>query len=184
MACCIAAWPSILPAIPFSAWRLASSTRRARSVYLKRTARTATMSSPPATSAARNCQPSRTRRTNPSSKTRFVLANSKEDGVGEGRALAEEASAHRDRGVGAARARRAEQGGEGGAAQAVPAQDAGHRLTRHDRLDQRGDEEAESQRPQHLPEHEEGHPQGFPDRGWQRGHQRLYTFPRKCGSGC
>src|SRR5712692_1349130 len=69
--------PSMRPRSPFSACMRASSTMRARRVYLKTTARIPIISSPPANSAATNCHPSSTSRTMPSSKTRFVLANSK-----------------------------------------------------------------------------------------------------------
>ena len=72
----IAPWPSILPESPLSACFLASATMRARRVYLKAMASIAIISRPPANSAARNCQPSSTSRTRPSSKTRLVLANS------------------------------------------------------------------------------------------------------------
>ena len=71
-------WPSIVDATtPFSAWRLASSIIRWRSVSLKRIHRITAISRPPANSAATNCQPRRISRTRPSSKTRFVDANSK-----------------------------------------------------------------------------------------------------------
>ena len=70
-----ASW--VEPKTPRSAWRLASSTIRLRSVTLNRIHRSTAMSRPPANSAATNCQPKRMRRTRPSSKTRLVEANSK-----------------------------------------------------------------------------------------------------------
>src|SRR5437660_4277375 len=74
----ISPWPSMLePTTPRSACRLASSTIRRLKVSLKRIQRITAISSPPANSAPTNCHPRRTRRTSPSSKTRFVAANSK-----------------------------------------------------------------------------------------------------------
>src|SRR6202171_5341661 len=74
----ISPWASCVePKTPRSACCLAPSIIRWRSVTLKRTQRMTAMSRPPANSAATNCQPSRMRRTRPSSKTRFVDANSK-----------------------------------------------------------------------------------------------------------
>ncbi len=65
------------PTIPRSAWRVASSTIRRLSVSLKAIQSSTAISSPPANSAARTCQPRRMRRTTPSSKTRLVEANPK-----------------------------------------------------------------------------------------------------------
>src|SRR6266853_1778276 len=70
-----ASW--VEPKPPRSAWRLASSTIRWRSVTLKRIQRITAIKRPPANSAATNGQPRKIRRTRPSSNTRLVEANSK-----------------------------------------------------------------------------------------------------------
>ena len=73
----MAAWPSIDPAAPWSAWSLAACTTRERRKSRKHTATTTIISGPPTNSARVNCQPSSSARITPSSTTRLVLAISK-----------------------------------------------------------------------------------------------------------
>ncbi len=71
----MAAWPSMRPATPWSAWALASASsprlRNRRSSMV----RTTIITTPPAQVAAVNLQPSITQSTMPSSSTRLVEAN-------------------------------------------------------------------------------------------------------------
>src|SRR5205823_8092997 len=101
-----------------------------------------------------------------------------QDRVGEGRAFAKQAATDRDRGIGAARARGPEQGGERDPAEVVPAQDPGDRLPGDERLDHGGDQKAEDERPEDLPEHEKGHLERFPDCVDDARHWRIYTRHR------
>src|SRR6476661_6156886 len=73
----MAAWPSIDPATPRSAWVRASSMRRDRTKIRNSPARITIMIGPPTNSAAVNCQPINSARITPSSTTRLVDAISK-----------------------------------------------------------------------------------------------------------
>src|SRR5580658_7531278 len=70
----IAAWPSIKPAIPRSAFTRASRTSRSRNVSRNSTAISTIMIGPPVNSAKVNCQPMSRARITPSSITRLVEA--------------------------------------------------------------------------------------------------------------
>ena len=70
----IAAWPSIDPAMPRSAWSRASRSSRSRRKSRNSTARNTIISAPPLNSASVNCQPISSARITPSSITRLVDA--------------------------------------------------------------------------------------------------------------
>src|SRR5260370_28251061 len=71
----IAAWPSIEPAMPFSACSSADFFSESLSVKRKRRTRAAIMIGPPINSAAAKCHEISTHISTPSSSTRFVAAN-------------------------------------------------------------------------------------------------------------
>ena len=73
----IAAWPSIDPARPLSAWVLAASSSRWRRNRRNSSASKMIMIGPPVNSARVNCQPISRARMMPSSTTRLVEAISK-----------------------------------------------------------------------------------------------------------
>ena len=73
----IAAWPSIEPASPLSAWVLAASSSRWRRNRRNSSASKMIMIGPPVNSARVNCQPISRARMMPSSTTRLVEAISK-----------------------------------------------------------------------------------------------------------
>ena len=70
----IAAWPSIDPAMPRSAWVCASPSSRLVRNSRNAVAMITIMMGPPVNSAAVNCQPISSARITPSSMTRFVEA--------------------------------------------------------------------------------------------------------------
>jgi len=119
----------------------------------KITARMTIITRPPPNSAARNCQPSRMRRTRPSSKTSWSRRNSKITALPKRRPFAEQRSSHRNRGIGA----------RGGTLRRTPSPNAmdfgvSRPSRRRPPAWRRGSqppprEEAERERPQHLPEH-------------------------------
>ena len=70
----IAAWPSIDPATPRSAWARAARSSSGVSSSRKRSATATIITGPPVNSAAVNCQPISSARMTPSSTTRLVEA--------------------------------------------------------------------------------------------------------------
>ena len=146
----IAAWPSIDPTNPRSAWARAASSSRRRKNTRNRTASATIMMGPPTNSATVNCQPISNARITPSSTTRLVEAGHR---CGEVGTLAKQRSGHRDRRVGTRRRGRLQSGSHDQGARAVVAEQPHDRRPPHHRLHHRGERKPKDQRPGNLPGH-------------------------------
>ena len=149
----IAAWPSIDPARPLSAWARAASSSRWRRNRRNSTASRTIMIGPPMNSASVNCQPISRARMMPSSTTRLVEAISKAIAAVKLAPLAEQRPGQRHGGVGARGGGRAEPGRERQRPRPVVAQPPDDRGAPHHGLHHGGQGEAEDQRPEDLPGH-------------------------------
>src|SRR6202790_5109153 len=159
----ISAWPSIRPAMPLSACRLASSSRSRVRNRRNSTTNSATISGAPMNSASVNCQPKNTSMMMASSTTRLVEAISNAIAAVKWAPLAEQRAGNRDRRIGARRrgCPQRERGRNG--TRPVVGQQAGHFPMRNHRLHYRRQCEAENERPQDLPSHGERHAEGAQD---------------------
>src|SRR6202790_2904825 len=180
----ISAWPSIRPAMPLSACRLASSSRSRVRNRRDSTTNSATISGAPMKSGSANCQPKNTSMMMASSTTRLVEAISNAIAAVKWAPLAEQRAGNRDRRIGARRrgCPQRERGRNG--TRPVVGQQAAHFPMRNHRLHYRRQCEAENERPQDFPSHGERHAEGAQDGINHRKPPLKLSTQSPCPQGC